>query len=66
MPARPSHLPRHPEPTALQKMSATQWSSLAQLIPVSEKIIAGVVAKGWVETELDARTGRESASRQLA
>ena len=57
MPPRPRHLPDNRERTALQKMSASRWSSLAQLSPLSEKVIAGMVGKGWVEKKLDARTG---------
>ena len=57
MPPRASHLPHNRERTALQKMSASQWCSLAQLTPLSEKVLAGMIAKGWVEKELDAHTG---------
>jgi hypothetical protein len=45
MPPRPRHIPHNIERTALQKMSATQGLTLAQLHPAGEKTIAGMVAK---------------------
>ena len=53
MPPRPRHIPHNIERTALQKMSATQGLTLAQLHPAGEKTIAGMMAKGWVEKLVD-------------
>ena len=53
MPPRPRHIPHNIERTALQKMSAAQGSTLAQLHPAGEKTIAGMMAKGWVEKLVD-------------
>ena len=50
---RPSHLPHNRERSALQKMSATQGLPLAQLHPAGEVTIAGMVAKGWIEMQVD-------------
>jgi DNA-binding PadR family transcriptional regulator len=52
-----SHLPHNLERTALQKMSATQGLPLAQLHPAGIQTIARMVAKGWIERQLDARAG---------
>ena len=57
MPPRPSHLPHNLERTALQKMSATQGLPLAQLHPAGKQTIARMVAKGWIEREIDASAG---------
>lgn len=57
MPMRPSHLPHHSERTALQKLLSNPGSPLSTLHPAGKKTIAGMLAKGWVERKLDARTG---------
>ena len=53
MPPRPSHLPHNLERTALQKMSSTHGLPLAKLHPAGKKTIAGMVAKGWIEKQVD-------------
>jgi hypothetical protein len=50
---RPPHLPRNIERTALQKMRASQWLPAISLHPAGEPTIAGMVAKGWIERQLD-------------
>ena len=57
MPPRPSHLPHNLERTALQKMSATQGLPLAQLHPAGKQTIARMLAKGWIEGQLNAGGG---------
>ena len=54
MPPRPSHLPHNLERTALQKLSGLP---LAKLHPAGEKTVANMVAKGWVEKQVDATAG---------
>jgi hypothetical protein len=49
MPTRPSHLPHNRERTALQQLRATPGLPLAKLHPAGRQIIAGMVAKGWIE-----------------
>jgi len=57
VPPRPSHLPHNVERTALQKMSASHWLPSNRLHPASKKTIAGMLAKGWIERQLDASAG---------
>jgi hypothetical protein len=54
MPARPSHIPHHLERTTLQKMNATHGLSSAQLHPAGQHTIARLIAKGWIEKQMDA------------
>jgi hypothetical protein len=53
MPPRPSHLPHNLERTALQKLSATYGLPLAKLHPAGKKTIANMMAKGWIEKQVD-------------
>lgn len=55
MPARPSHIPHNGERTILQKLRETPALPLAKLQPAGRQTIAGMVAKGWIEQQLDAR-----------
>jgi hypothetical protein len=57
MPPRPSHLPHNVERTALQKMSATRGLPLEKLYPASKRTVAGMIAKGWIERQIDASAG---------
>ena len=57
MPSRPRHLPHNLERSALQKMSATQGLPLAKLHPAGKQTIAGMIAKGWIEKQIDAGPG---------
>jgi DNA-binding MarR family transcriptional regulator len=54
MPQRASHIPHHLERTTLQKMNATHWLSSAQLHPAGKHTIARLIAKGWIEKQMDA------------
>jgi hypothetical protein len=38
-------------------MSATEALSSTQLHPAGKQTIAGMLTKGWIETQLDARAG---------
>jgi len=53
MPPRPRHIPHNLERSALQKMITTGWLPLAKLHPAGKQTIAGMLAKGWVEIQLD-------------
>jgi hypothetical protein len=55
MPPRPSHIPHNAERTVLQKLRGTTSLPFAKLQPAGPKTIAGMVAKGWLDTHLDAR-----------
>lgn len=55
MPARASHLPQANERAALQVMSLTR-GLLANQIPAGAKLLARMVAKGWIEKQSDGRT----------
>ena len=57
MPIRPSHLPHHNERTALQKLRVNPGLPSDPLHPAGKKTIAGMLAKGWIESKLDARAG---------
>jgi hypothetical protein len=54
MPARASHIPHHLGRTTLQKMNATHGLSSAQLHPAGQHTIARLIAKGWIEKQMDA------------
>jgi predicted transcriptional regulator len=56
MPARPSHIPHATERTALQKMSLTRGLPPENMYPAGKQIIAGMLAKGWIEKQPDGRT----------
>jgi hypothetical protein len=58
MPARPSHLPHNRERTALQQLRATPGLPLAKLHPAGKQTIAGMVAKGWIERQVDGAGAR--------
>ena len=57
MPTRPNHIPHNVERSALQKMSATEGLPEERLHPARGRTIAGMVAKGWIEPQLDPRVG---------
>jgi hypothetical protein len=57
MPQRPGNLPHSLERTALQRMHATRGMTAGQLYPVGPRTIAGMIAKGWVERQMDANAG---------
>jgi DNA-binding PadR family transcriptional regulator len=57
MPSRPSHLPHNLQRSALQKMITTQGLSSAQLYPAGKQTVAGMVANGWIEMQMDANGG---------
>jgi hypothetical protein len=56
MPARPSHIPHATERTVLQKMSLTRGLAAEKLHPAGTKLIATMLAKGWIERQADGRT----------
>jgi ribosomal protein S19E (S16A) len=56
MPARPSHIPHATERTALQKLSTTRGLRPERMYPAGRQIIAGMLAKGWIEKQPDGRT----------
>jgi len=57
MPLRAGHIPHYSERMALQKMSATKGLPLEKLYPVGKNALEGMIAKGWVVRELDAKAG---------
>jgi hypothetical protein len=57
MPRRPNHIPDNVERSALQKMSATEGLPEERLHPARGRTIAGMVAKGWIEGQLDPSVG---------
>ena len=57
MALRSEHIPHHRERSALQKMSTTQGLPLEKLYPTGLRTIEGMIAKGWVVRELDAKAG---------
>jgi hypothetical protein len=52
MPARSSHIPHNLERSALQKMSATHALPAKQMHPAGKSTIAGMLAKGWIKTQM--------------
>jgi hypothetical protein len=56
MSARPSHIPHATERTALQKMSPTRGLSADMMHPAGRGTIAGMLAKGWIDRQMDGRT----------
>ncbi len=56
MPARPSHILHATERTALQKMSLTRGLRPEQMHPAGRQVIAGMLAKGWIEKQPDGRS----------
>ena len=56
MPPRPPHIPYATERSALQKMSLTKGLPLDRLHPAGKIVIAGMLAKGWIEKQPDGRT----------
>ena len=56
MPPRSSHIPHATERTALQKMSLARGLRPEQLHPAGKQIIAGMLAKRWIEKQPDGRT----------
>jgi hypothetical protein len=58
MPVRPSHIPHNLERTALQKMNATEGMLLRQLYPAGKVTLDGMIAKGWIEKQIDANGAR--------
>jgi hypothetical protein len=54
---RPPHLPHSLERTALQKMSAIYGLPLAKLHPAGKGTVARMLAKGWIEQDLDGTAG---------
>jgi hypothetical protein len=57
MPQRPGNLPHSLERTGLQRMHATRGLTAKQLHPVGPRTIASMIAKGWVEKQMDANGG---------
>jgi hypothetical protein len=57
MPPRASHLPHNSERSALQRLRATPGLPLEKLHPAGKQTVAGMLAKGWIETQLDAGSG---------
>jgi hypothetical protein len=57
MPPRPPHLPHNIEREALQKMSPIYALPLAKLHPAGERTVARMLAKGWIEQDLDGSAG---------
>ena len=54
MPALPPHIPRADERTVLQKMSLTDGLPAEKL--AGKKLIANMLAKGWIRKQPDGRT----------
>jgi hypothetical protein len=57
MPSRPSHLPHNLERSTLQRMSTTQGLPSTQMHPAGKSTIAGMLAKGWIKTQMVAGDG---------
>jgi hypothetical protein len=57
MAPRPPHLPHNIEREALQKMSPIYGLPLAKLHPAGERTVARMLAKGWIEQDLDGTAG---------
>jgi DNA-binding PadR family transcriptional regulator len=57
MPARSSHIPHNLERTTLQKMDATEGLLLRQLYPAGQVTLDRMIAKGWIEKQMDASGG---------
>jgi predicted transcriptional regulator len=56
MPARPNHIPHATERTIFQKMSLTSGMAAEKLYPAGTKLIATMLARGWIEKQGDRRT----------
>jgi DNA-binding PadR family transcriptional regulator len=54
MPVRSSHIPDNLERTTLQKMNATEGLLLRQLYPAGQVTLDRMIAKGWIEKQMDA------------
>jgi hypothetical protein len=54
MPVRVSHIPHNLERTTLQKMNATEGLLLRQLYPAGQGTLDRMIAKGWIEKQMDA------------
>jgi hypothetical protein len=57
MPARPSHIPHNLERTTLQKMNASEVLLARQLYPAGQVTLGGMIAKGWIEKQMDTNRG---------
>jgi hypothetical protein len=57
MPVRASHIPNSLERTMLQKMSATEGLLARQLYPGGQETLDRMIAKGWIEKQMDAKAG---------
>ena len=57
MPVRASHIPHNLERTTLQKMNATEGLLARQLYPAGQVTLNGMIAKGWIEKQMDANRG---------
>jgi hypothetical protein len=57
MPARASHIPHNLERTTLQKMNATEGLLVRQLHPAGQGTLNRMLAKGWIEKQMDAKAG---------
>ena len=54
MPVRSSHIPHNLDCTTLQKMNATEGLLLRQLYPAGQVTLDRMIAKGWIEKQMDA------------
>jgi hypothetical protein len=57
MPVRASHIPHSLERTILQKMNATEGLLARQLYPGGQGTLDRMIAKGWIEKQMDAKAG---------
>jgi hypothetical protein len=59
MSPRPRHLPHAIERSALQTLRTNPGLSLEKLHPAGSQTVAGMLAKGWIAKEVDARRGAQ-------
>ncbi len=66
MPSRPSSPSSQSSAQRLSKDDRYSGAVLVQLHPAGKQTIAGMVAKGWIEMQMDANGGARFASRLMA
>jgi hypothetical protein len=63
---RRPHIPRANERSVLQKLPLTRGLSLQQRYPAGRLLISNMVAKDWIEKQLDGRTYRRTPEGKQA
>ncbi len=62
VPPSPPHIPQASERAVLQKLGLTRGLPLEKLYPAGKLLISRMVAKGWIQKQLDGRTYLRTAA----